>query len=329
MLEEEPHTDDLANRTGGEHHGDARRASAADVHAPVLVEAVIAAFEAGFGPEPKGWFLDGTVGAGGHAAALLARFPGLSVVGCDWDPDSLIEAERTLAPFSGRFELVCARLSELAETCAERSAPMAILADLGVCSLHLDRAERGFSFMSDGPLDMRMDPEAELTAADVVNRTNESDLADLLFHEGGERKSRRVAAAIVAARKRLPFKRTSALAGVISEALGGQRGKTHPATRSFQALRRTVNSEGRELDMLLDAAHTVLAPGGGVLAVITFHSGEDGVVKRGLGRGRRADRWELLTDGAVEPTRYEVRTNARARSARLRAARALTDEATA
>jgi 16S rRNA (cytosine1402-N4)-methyltransferase len=326
VVEEEPHTDDRANRAGGAHRSDARRASAPDVHAPVLVEPVIDAFTRALGPKPEGFYVDGTIGAGGHAARLLEHFPKLTVVGCDWDPDSLLEAERTLAPFAGRFELVRARLSELAETCAERGAPLAVLADLGVCSLHLDRAERGFSFMSDGPLDMRMDPSAELTAADVVNRTSENDLADLLFHEGGERKSRRVAAAIVAARQRLPFKRTAALAGVISEALGGQRGKTHPATRSFQALRRAVNGEGRELDALLDDAHALLAPGGGALVVITFHSGEDGVVKRAFGRGRRAERWELLTDGAVEPSRYEVRTNPRARSARLRAARALTVE---
>lgn len=307
MVEEEPRTA----------RDDADRGA---VHAPVLVDEVLDVFARATGGAPNGWCLDGTVGAGGHARALLERFDGLRVVGCDWDPDSLVEARRTLAEYAGRFELVRARLSEIASTCAGRGAPLAILADLGVCSLHLDRAERGFSFAADGPLDMRMDPSAELTAADIVGRWSEERLADLFFHEGGERKSRRVASAIVAARRRVPFKRTAALAQTVADALGGVRGKTHPATRTFQALRRAVNGEGEQLEALIDVAPSVLERGG-LFAVITFHSGEDGALKRRMRAGVRSGAWSELTDGAQEPSHREVRRNPRARSARLRAYR--------
>jgi len=312
VVEEEPRTD-ARDRTPH------RPGAAADVHAPVLLDEVVAVFERAFDGAPRGWYLDGTVGAGGHAAALLTRFDDLEVVGSDWDPDSLVEARRTLEPFGERAALVRGRLGEVEATASTRDdAPLGLLADLGVCSLHLDRADRGFSFASDGPLDMRMDPDADTTAADIVNTWGEEQLADLFFHEGGERKSRRVAAAIVAARRRLPFKRTVALAQVVADALGGVRGKTHPATRTFQALRRAVNGEGEQLEALVDAAPRVLAEGG-VLAVITFHSGEDGALKRRMRPGVKSGAWRELTDGALEPQRREVRRNARARSARLRA----------
>lgn len=328
MVEEEPRTDAREHERPAPGAGDG-------VHAPVLVDEVIDVFARAFADAPLGWYLDGTIGAGGHARRLLERFAGLEVLGSDWDPDSLIEARRTLEPFGERARLVRGRLSEIERTAAAHAsvqesvqesvhespgqgAPLAILADLGVCSLHLDRADRGFSFASDGPLDMRMDPDAELTAADIVNGWHEERLADLFYHEGGERKSRRIAAAVVESRRRLPFKRTVALAQVVADALGGVRGKTHPATRTFQALRRAVNGEGQELEALVDAAPRVLAPGG-VLAVITFHSGEDGVLKRRMRGGVKSGAWRELTDGAVEPRHHEVRRNARARSARLRA----------
>lgn len=287
------------------------------VHQPVLVAEIAAALERGLGRDVRGTLVDGTVGAGGHAFELLTRFPGLELVGCDWDPDSLAIAERTLAPLGARVELVRAALGDFAATFAERPRPIAVIADLGVCSLHFDRAERGFSVQADGPLDMRMDPRTELTAADIVNRWSEEDLADLFFREGGEHKSRRAAAAIVEARRRVPFKRTAALAELLVGVLG-RAGRVHPATRVFQALRRAVNDEGRQLDDFLAAALACLAPGG-VLAVITFHSGEDGVVKRAFSAAVDAGDCTSLTDGAVEPSAREVRENPRARSARLRA----------
>lgn len=198
-------------------------------------------------------------------------------------------------------------------------APIGFLMDVGVSSLQLDQADRGFSFMSDGPLDMRMDPERDRTAADIINRWDEGDLADLFYFEGGESRSRRIAAAIVEARRRIPFKRTGVLADVIARAVGG-RGKTHPATKTFQALRRAVNEEGDELQAGLEAAETVLADGG-VLVVISFHSGEDGVVKRFLADRAKAGAWEVLTRRPLKPTPQEARTNPRSRSACLRAAR--------
>ncbi|MEZ5979863.1 MAG: 16S rRNA (cytosine(1402)-N(4))-methyltransferase RsmH [Planctomycetota bacterium] len=293
------------------------------VHEAVLVREVLDALERGLGADPTGVVLDATVGAGGHASAVLARFPRLRVLGCDWDPDSLAEAQRTLAPFGERVELVRAPFAEIEATNAHREPPVAVVADLGVCSLHFDRPERGFSLQADGPLDMRMDPTTDLTAADVVNGWSENELADLFHQEGGERKSRRIAAMIVEERRRVPFKRTQALADAIERVLG-RRGKTHPATRTFQALRRAVNHEGEQLASLLAGAEHVLRPGG-VLAVITFHSGEDGVVKRFLACGVREHRFESIGADGVEPTRREVHENARARSARLRAARFVGD----
>lgn len=290
------------------------------VHLPVLLGETLAAFEAGLGSDPEGVYIDGTVGAGGHARALLERFPRLGVLGLDRDPDSLAEAQRNLEPFGSRVELARSRLSAIEHTARELGVdrPLAILADLGVCSLHLDRSERGFSFQLDGPLDMRMDPEGELTAAEIVNQWSEGALADLFFHEGGERRSRRAAAAVVEARRRVPFRRTLALADVLERALGPG-GRTHAATRCFQALRRAVNAEGFELEALLAAAERLL-PAGGLLAVITFHSGEDGVVKRFMRDARRAGVFAESERGAVAPERSESRGNPRARSARLRSA---------
>lgn len=305
------------------------------MHRPVLVREVLDTFERVLGRDVVGTFVDGTLGAGGHARAVLERFPGLSLLGCDWDPDSLALARENLAPLGERVELVRAAFGDIAETLgqtvgetlgqtvgetlAARPAPVAILADVGVCSLHFDRAERGFSVQTDGPLDMRMDPDLERTAADVVNRWSEEDLANLFFREGGEHKSRRAAAAIVEARRRVPFKRTGALAQLLERVLGGG-GRIHPATRVFQALRRAVNGEGDQLARFLAGAPDALAPGG-VLAVITFHSGEDGEVKRAFGERVATAEFELATDGAVEPSSTEVHVNPRARSARLRALR--------
>jgi len=292
-----------------------------EVHSPVLVLQAIAAIERGLGSEPSGWFVDATVGAGGHMAAIMDRFTGLTGVGFDWDPDSLVEARPNLVRFGDRVRLGSCAFADLADGLEELEIPppVAVLADLGVCSLHFDRAERGFSVQRDGPLDMRMSPDMETTAADIVNSWHEERLADLFFNEGGERRSRRAAAAVVEARKRVPFQRTMALADTIERALGA-RGKTHPATRVFQALRREVNDEGGQLQAGMSAAEGCLAPGG-VLSLITFHSGEDGAVKRYFAAAARAGRLELLGSKPVGPDRSEALANRRSRSARMRSAR--------
>ena len=185
-----------------------------------------------------------------------------------------------------------------------------MLLDLGASSLQLDTPERGFSFSADAPLDMRMDPDRPRTAADIVNRWDEDDLADLFFHEGGETRSRRVAAAIVEARRRAPLLRTLALADLIERTLG--RAKLHPATRVFQALRRAVNEEGEELGAGLAVARDWLVDGGR-LAVISFHSGEDAVVKRFLSEGAAEGEWRLAGRKPLRPGQAEV-----ARCAHLR-----------
>jgi 16S rRNA (cytosine1402-N4)-methyltransferase len=195
------------------------------------------------------------------------------------------------------------------------------LCDLGASSLQLDDPARGFSFQADGPLDMRMDPSSERTAADIVNAWDESDLADLFFYEGGEARSRRIARAIVESRRRAPFRRTGALADAIERAVGrgGGVGRIHPATKVFQALRRAVNEEGEELLGSLAVAEAWLVDAGR-LAVISFHSGEDGEVKRFLAEGVRAGRWELATKKPIHAREEEVQSNRRARSASLRVA---------
>ena len=292
-------------------------------HTPVLVAEVLEAFAAGAEPsELEGWIVDGTVGAGGHTRALLEAFPRLRILGVDRDPEALALAREHLRDFGERVILIEGRLSRLEETLARAGVtrPAGLLMDLGVSSMQLDRPERGFSLMADGALDMRMGADQRRTAADIVNRWDEEDLADLFFHEGGERRSRRVARAIVEARRRAPFLRTLALADTIERALGGRgNARVHVATKCFQALRRAVNQEGEELRRALIVAEAELIPGAR-LVVLTFHSGEDGEVKRFLARGRREGRWRLWNKKPLEPTQAEVRANPRSRSARLRAA---------
>lgn len=289
----------------------------AAVHRPVLLAEVLAGVEQAFGADASGLYVDGTVGAAGHAAALLQRFPRLELSGFDWDPDSLALAAQRLAPFGPRASLRRARLSELdGELAALGRAPQLLLVDLGVCSLHFDRPERGFSVQADGPLDMRMDPLQETTAADLVARLSEERLADLIWREGGEPRARRVARAIVEARRRAPFLRTGALAELIERTLGPG-GKIHPATRTFQALRREVNREDQELEALLVCAERRLAPGG-LLATISFHSLEDGAIKRFLRAAGQRGSFEPLVKEPLAPGRAELLDNPRARSARLR-----------
>ncbi|HTF90024.1 MAG TPA: 16S rRNA (cytosine(1402)-N(4))-methyltransferase RsmH, partial [Planctomycetota bacterium] len=240
--------------------------------------------------------------------------------GIDQDPEILALAAERLKPFGDRVRIAHGRASQLAEILENQglSAPVGMLLDLGVSSLQLDRPERGFAFNADGPLDMRMDPTRPRTAAEIVNHWDESDLADLFFYEGGDRRARRIARAIVEARRKSPFLRTGALADLIARTAPGS-GKVHPATRSFQALRRAVNEEGEELIAALGAAESSLAEGAR-LAVISFHSGEDGVVKRFFARGARTGAWRILTRKPLTPSREELRANRRSRSASLRAA---------
>jgi 16S rRNA (cytosine1402-N4)-methyltransferase len=292
-----------------------------EVHVPVLAAEVVRLLGGGRADlSTRGWIVDATLGAGGHSALLLGRFPCIRVLGSDQDDSILALAGERLGPFHDRVRLVRRRMSELGpDVAALDERPVGWLMDIGASSLQLDRAERGFSFQWDGPLDMRMDTRRDVTAADIVNSWSEEDLADLFFHEGGERASRRVAKAIVEARRRVPFLRTRALADLITRELG-HGGPIHPATRVFQALRRAVNAEDSELRAGLALAEEHLADGG-VLCVISFHSGEDAVVKRFLAERSRAGAFELLTKGPLEATHAEVRENPRARSAKVRAAR--------
>jgi 16S rRNA (cytosine1402-N4)-methyltransferase len=288
------------------------------VHEPVLAAEVVRFLGADSPNELEGWIVDGTLGAGGHSRALLAALPRVQLLGLDQDPEILAHARENLAPFGRRVQVRRARFSQLGAALDAVGARrvVGILLDIGASSLQLDSAGRGFSFHADGPLDMRMDPERERTAADIVNGWDESDLADLFFYEGGETRSRKIARAIVESRRRAPFQRTLALADVIERAVGGG-GKTHPATRVFQALRRAVNEEGDELLAGLAAAEEWLVDGGR-LAVISFHSGEDAEVKRFFAQGASEGRWDVLTRKPVTAGREELLRNRRSRSALLR-----------
>ncbi len=273
-------------------------------HRPVMVDEVIR-FLGG-----RGTVVDMTLGAGGHAEALLESGVG-RLIGVDRDPEALERASARLARFGPRFVGIRARFSEV----PVESRADGFLYDLGVSSMQLERPERGFSFRQPGPLDMRMDPEAE-SAADLVNSASEDELARILFEYGEERRSRRVAAAIVRARARRRIETTDELARVVAGAVGGRRGGPHPARRTFQALRIAVNRELEELTASLPRAVGLLAPGGRVV-VIAYHSLEDRIVKRCFSSDERLVE---LTHKLLRPAAEEVARNPRARSARLRAA---------
>ncbi|MEZ4241872.1 MAG: 16S rRNA (cytosine(1402)-N(4))-methyltransferase RsmH [Myxococcota bacterium] len=291
-------------------------------HQPVLLHELVAAVA----PTAGDVVVDCTLGGGGHAEAVL-QAADCRVVGIDRDPAALAEARARLQPFGDRFVAVHARFSEVERVLEGLALPrvQAIYADFGVSSHQLDTAERGFSFRASGPLDMRMDPTAATTAADIVNGWGEAELADLLKTFGEERRAARVASRIVAGR---PFADTAALAKVVAEAVGGPPGRIHPATRTFQALRIAVNDELGEITRWLPAALGRLAPGGR-LAAITFHSLEDRIVKRFLaeaaGKGRPRDAYgnpvgEVTVRLGRDVTPSADDPNPRARSARLRVA---------
>ncbi|WP_159728128.1 16S rRNA (cytosine(1402)-N(4))-methyltransferase RsmH [Methylosinus sp. Ce-a6] len=304
-------------------------AGGAERHVPVLLEEAVAALA----PRPGGVYLDATFGAGGYTRALLAH-ENTRVLALDRDPNAVRGGYGLVEAAGGRLTLVEARFSELAEV-AERMglAPLdGIVADIGVSSMQFDEAARGFSFRNDGPLDMRMEGRGQ-SAADIIAEADEETLADILYHYGEERASRRIARAIVKAREQGRIESTRALAQIIERAAPGRPGDIHPATKSFQALRIAVNDELGELVAALGAAERVLKAGGR-LAVVTFHSLEDRIVKQFLaersGRGETRSRRlpgepvppppTFVSEGRqpVTPSEREIAANPRARSAKLR-----------
>jgi len=313
--------------------GGARLASAAGGparHVPVLrAEALDALWL-----KPGGRYLDGTFGAGGYTKAILDADAGIRVLALDRDPTAIVGGMALVEAYAGRLTLVEERFSLLDDAAETHGfAPLdGVVLDIGVSSMQFDEGERGFSFRYDGPLDMRMGGEGE-SAADIVNGASEERLADVFFHFGEERLARKIARAIVADRVRQPFETTQQLAGMISRIVHHKPGDIHPATRVFQALRIAVNDELGELARALHAAERVLAPGGR-LAVVSFHSLEDRIVKQFLAaRSGRSGGSRHAPVAAPEPATFtvegkwpalpgaeEVEANPRARSARLRAA---------
>jgi 16S rRNA (cytosine1402-N4)-methyltransferase len=291
-------------------------------HIPVLTAETLLHLQ----PERGGLFVDCTVGLGGHARALLDA-GATRLLGIDRDPAALAAARLNLASWANRVELVHADYRQLEDVLDHRDIQVAdgVLADLGISSMQLEAPGRGFSFQRDEPLDMRMDPTAGETAADLIARSTERDLADAIFRYGEERFSRRIARSIVEARHEAPIATTGRLAAIVRRSVP-HRGYTRidPATRTFQALRIWVNRELDALDRFIEAAVRRLRTGRR-LVVITFHSLEDRVVKhtlRALERGEQA-LVKVLTKKPVVPSDDEVRSNPRARSAKLRAAERL------
>ena len=295
-------------------------------HIPVLLGPIITTCA-----PISGQWLDGTFGAGGYTRGLLDAGAD-KVIGVDRDPLAFEMAQSWLGDFDGRIECVSDVFSNLDQHADYLDG---VVLDLGVSSMQLDLAERGFSFMRDGPLDMRMSQSGQ-SAADLVNEASEEEIADILFHYGEERASRRIARAIVKERAQAPFKTTLQLADIIEKSLPRPKpGQSHPATRSFQGLRIAVNNEYGELLNGLMAAERALAPGG-LLVVVTFHSIEDRMVKKFMaeraGRNSGGNRYapevaqeapafELITRKAIGPDDEELAVNPRSRSAKLRVAR--------
>jgi 16S rRNA (cytosine1402-N4)-methyltransferase len=304
-------------------------------HLPVLLEPTISSLQ----PGPGKLFLDGTVGGGGHSLALLEA--GASVIGCDQDPEALEETARRVARFSDRVRLVEANFADVVDLLPSYGVTEldGILLDLGVSSHQLDTPSRGFSFLGDGPLDMRMGPHVQRTAADIVNEASQEELAKIFFEFGEESAARRLAGRIVGTRSRRPLLTTRDLVEVV-ETVIPKRGPRHPATKAFQALRIAVNNE---LDVLERGLRRLSArvKMGGRMAVITFHSLEDRIVKRyfrevsqewidrpewSAPRRNPACAFRLVTARPIEPSEEEVDRNSRARSAKLRAIQRISNE---
>ena len=290
-----------------------------DGHVPVLLKEAIDFLAV----RPGGTYIDATVGLGGHSYEIAKRLGALDrLIGVDKDPAALEIARARLRPtpeLEGdwpQVTLVHGSFAEIEKRFGAASAD-GLLVDLGLSSLQLRDATRGFSFQAEGPLDMRMDPQSGLTAEQVVNQFDERTLADLIYEFGEERRSRRIARAIVRSR---PISTPAQLAAVISAAARSMKsGRIHPATRTFQALRIFVNRELDDLKALLESAPRVLKPGGR-LVVISFHSLEDRIVKDALREGVKQGHYQLLTKKPVTPGEQEIAQNPRSRSAKLRAA---------
>ncbi len=291
-------------------------------HEPVMAPEAVEAL----GCRPGGTWVDATVGAGGHAAAILAASaPDGFLLGVDRDREILAVAAARLGPYAGRFRLAHGNFGDLAAIVAAGvpgGVVDGVLMDLGISSLQVDDPERGFSFRADAPLDMRMDRGEAATALDLVADATEQELADVIFRFGEERASRRIARAICRERDRGVPLTTARLAAVVAAAVGGRgprAGRIHPATRTFQALRIAVNRELEALEGALAAAPPLLAPGGR-LCVIAYHSLEDRAVKRAFQALARAGAgFVIVTKKPLRPGAAEVAANPRARSARLRA----------
>jgi 16S rRNA (cytosine1402-N4)-methyltransferase len=298
-------------------------------HIPVLGREVLAWLE----PREGGIYVDATFGAGGYSRGIL-DVAGTRIIGIDRDPTAISGGAQLVDRSAGRLTLVEDRFSNLADICAAHgvAAVDGVVMDIGVSSMQLDEAARGFSFRGDGPLDMRMG-SAGPTAADVIGRASEADLANIIYIFGEERHSRSVARTIVAARKEAPITTTRALADLVARVVRAKPGEIHPATRTFQALRIFVNQELDELHLALSATERVLKPGGR-LVVVSFHSLEDRIVKNFLNeRARtgggsrhqpeaalRQPSFAVLTKRPVTAEDDEVAANPRSRSAKLRAA---------
>ena len=314
-------------------------------HIPVLLSEVLEALNL----KPGARIIDGTFGAGGYSRAILDATGDAEVLALDRDATAVAAAAPMTARYHGRLSVVLAPFSELEQiargplttTSGDRpaafAAPDGIVLDIGVSSMQIDTAERGFSFMADGPLDMRMGQTGP-TAADFINSADEADIADVLFQFGEERRSRAVARAIVRARDASPVTTTRALARIVEKTLGRPRGdEKHPATRTFQALRIHINDELGELAAALDGAERILPPGGR-LVIVTFHSLEDRIVKRFFARRSRPQSpgsrhgppvhsiqvfepsFRIVNRNPLTASEDELAANPRARSAKLRAA---------
>jgi 16S rRNA (cytosine1402-N4)-methyltransferase len=308
-------------------------ADAASAHRPVLFAQVME----GLRVVPDGTYLDGTFGRGGHARGVLEKLgPGGRLLLMDKDPEAIAVAEREFAG-DARVAIRRGSFASLAEWDATASGLDGVLLDLGVSSPQLDVAERGFSFGKDGPLDMRMDPDSGESASQWLMHADERDIADVLWTYGEERQSRRIARTIIARRAQQPITRTAQLADIIASAVPRGASKIHPATRSFQAIRIFINRELADLELGLDAAYARLKPGGR-LAVISFHSLEDRIVKRFIAGHAKAPPGNrrlpvaqpfaptLLEVGAAQRAdSTELAANPRARSAVLRVAERVAD----
>jgi 16S rRNA (cytosine1402-N4)-methyltransferase len=296
--------------TGGEW-----RAGSNPPHTPVMLREVLEWLRV----KPDGTYIDATLGAGGHTEAIAQKLTSGTLLGLDRDAQALAMARERLKIFGTMVTVVEAPFSRIAEVARELGIPPAdgVLADLGVSSMQLDQAQRGFSFREAGPLDMRMNAADELTAEEIVNRWPERELADLLYREADEHDSRRIARAIVRAR---PIRDTAHLATTVAgvrRQWGRQR--LHPATKTFLALRIAVNRELEELGQFLSRTPAAMNAGGRWV-VVSYHSREDRLVKRAFHEGERAGTFRVLTKHVIQPSREEMARNPRSRSAKLRCA---------